>query len=181
MATQGGGGGRRGPAETGTVGLEARGILIYTHMAMETWISVSWAEKYEVSCKGRIRSWHHGVPKPHGKHKNPAGYITATLARAEKTPKTVYMHRLVAETHIGDIPPGHVVHHKNGKRCDNRKTNLEIVTPSQNLQERNNDRPLAPLKAKAVEMLYNEHWTIADIAGATGVSERRVKNYLEKG
>ena len=58
------------------------------------------------------------------------GYVVSTEKR---TRKKIALHRLV----MGDIPEGMVVDHKihpkgNGNKYDNRKSNLEIKTPSQN-------------------------------------------------
>ena len=36
-------------------------------------------------------------------------------------------HRLVWEQHYGPIPPGGVIHHKNGDGRDNRVENLELM------------------------------------------------------
>jgi len=52
--------------------------------------------------------------------RNPDGRITRSV------------HRAVVETFIGPIPDGLVVNHKNGCKHDNRLSNLEIVTSSQN-------------------------------------------------
>lgn len=45
-----------------------------------------------------------------------------------------YVHRLVAESFIGDIPEGYCVNHINGDKADNNVSNLEIVTLSENIQ-----------------------------------------------
>lgn len=42
------------------------------------------------------------------------------------------VHRLVVQTFVGDIPQGMVVNHKDGNKHNNKLSNLEIVTPSQN-------------------------------------------------
>lgn len=42
------------------------------------------------------------------------------------------IHRIVAETFIGEIPEGFEVHHKNHCRDDNRLENLEIITVKEN-------------------------------------------------
>lgn len=43
-----------------------------------------------------------------------------------------YVHRLVAETFLGQIPKGFNVNHKDGNKSNNRLSNLEIVSFSEN-------------------------------------------------
>ena len=47
--------------------------------------------------------------------------------------KRFYVHRTVYELFVGAIPKGLEINHINGKKSDNRDTNLELVTRSQNL------------------------------------------------
>lgn len=44
------------------------------------------------------------------------------------------VHRLVAETYIGEIPKGYCVNHKDGNKTNNRVSNLEIVTYKENIR-----------------------------------------------
>jgi hypothetical protein len=44
----------------------------------------------------------------------------------------IYAHRLIWETVNGPIPAKHYIDHLNGQKGDNRITNLEAVTPSEN-------------------------------------------------
>lgn len=46
--------------------------------------------------------------------------------------KTFYVHRLVAEAYLGEIPEKMVVNHKDGNKFNNNVSNLEIITVSQN-------------------------------------------------
>lgn len=45
-----------------------------------------------------------------------------------------YAHRLIAEAWIGSIPKDHEVNHIDGNKKNNKVTNLEIVTRSENIQ-----------------------------------------------
>jgi len=46
--------------------------------------------------------------------------------------KKFYVHRLVAETFLGEIPKNMVVNHKDGNKLNNHVSNLEIVTSKEN-------------------------------------------------
>ena len=61
---------------------------------------------------------------------NSVGYARRTCrVKGTGRSKTVLMHRLIM-----DAQPGEVVDHINGDKLDNRKTNLRIVTQSQNIR-----------------------------------------------
>lgn len=45
--------------------------------------------------------------------------------------KSILKHRLVWILANGPIPPGHMIHHKNGNKFDNRLENLECITHSE--------------------------------------------------
>lgn len=85
---------------------------------------------YEVSDTGRIRRIQHrevavalcGVGKQ---------YLRASLWRRGKCQR-VLVHVLVARAFIGPCPPGHEHNHKDGNKTNNRPSNLEFVTRSQN-------------------------------------------------
>lgn len=84
---------------------------------------------YEVSSQGRVRS-------PRGMRSlfvAYGGYVGVTLFRENK-PKNWHVHQLVAGAFIGPATGGHEVNHKNLNRSDNRPSNLEYVTASQNMR-----------------------------------------------
>lgn len=59
------------------------------------------------------------------------GYHHVTLCNAG-IKKQITVHSLVATAFHGNRPAGQYVNHINGNRTDNRSTNLEWVTPSEN-------------------------------------------------
>lgn len=62
-----------------------------------------------------------------------------------KIRKKHYIHRLVAEVFIGEIPKGMVVNHIDGDKSNNHVSNLEIVTSYDN-NKHARDNNLNPLK-----------------------------------
>ena len=62
------------------------------------------------------------------------GYLQVALRNKNET-KRKYVHRLIAQTFLYNPNPTEFtqVNHKNGIRTDNRLSNLEWVTPTQNL------------------------------------------------
>jgi len=65
-------------------------------------------------------------------------------------PKTVRVHRLVAEAFIGPCPEGYVVRHRDAVRSNNAAHNLRFGTVADNVDDRERD------KAEWVEELLSE-------------------------
>jgi len=91
-------------------------------------------EMYEISDRGRVRTWKNNR---HGRLKNPrplklwenacGRYNTTTLHKDGKS--TSYLvHRLVAKAFIGQIPDGYIVCHKDDVGTNNSLENLYIGT-----------------------------------------------------
>lgn len=58
------------------------------------------------------------------------GYVSVYCPDHPTASKDGYVlkHRIVIETHLGHaVPNGYIVHHKNGKKDDNRLENLELM------------------------------------------------------
>jgi hypothetical protein len=86
---------------------------------------------YEVSSEGNVRRIGNSCSR---KTKlNGYGYEVVLLGTCPGTVGKL-VHRLVVESFIGPIPKGMQVNHKNLNRADNRLSNLEIVTPLENVQ-----------------------------------------------
>ena len=88
-------------------------------------------EGYLVSADGRVwslrthRVLRHGINRPGYCYVNP---------RVDGRQKPTAVHRLVAESFLGDLPDQAVVDHINGNKQDNRITNLRIVSRTDNIR-----------------------------------------------
>lgn len=98
---------------------------------MPRWRTVSDSKKYQVSDDGDIRG-------PSGRTLKPTllqiGYYSIAISLGNHKVVRRYIHRLVAEAFIGEIPQGSVVNHKNHDKLDNHLENLEIVNRKQNAE-----------------------------------------------
>lgn len=112
----------------------------------EVWRAVTAYEGcYEVSDQGRVRSldretlhrsgrgWKRRL---RGRVMTPTvgshGYLSVMLS-ADGAAARRLVHDLVTEAFLGARAPGHVVNHRDGDRLNNRASNLEYVTQSENL------------------------------------------------
>lgn len=87
---------------------------------------------YQISNHGRLKSFLGNKDGNIRSVKNSKGwYLTTQIFDKNKIRKTVRIHRLVAETFIGDIPEGYEIHHKDGNRQNNFVGNLEIIESKQ--------------------------------------------------
>lgn len=96
---------------------------------VEKWKAVQGYEgHYDISTEGRARNIKSGrVMKPYFRRK----YLSFGLSRNNKT-KAFYIHILVAKAFIPNPMNKPCVNHKNGNKLDNRDTNLEWNTHSEN-------------------------------------------------
>ena len=76
---------------------------------------------------GRVKKGQNKKLKNHQK-----GYSVVVLNHNEN----VLVHRLVANTFLGNAPCGHEVNHKDGNKQNNSVENLEWVTKSENQRHR---------------------------------------------
>ncbi len=110
-------------------------------MKKEQWRAVcGWEHWYEVSDRGRVRrrvggrgTWAGRIMKCGTGPTH--GYRVVMLHSPGRT-KLCTVHRLVAAAFLGAPPQGYWVHHKNGRRTDNRLANLMYDRPSRHAARR---------------------------------------------
>lgn len=112
---------------------------------MTEWRAIpGYVGSYEVSDDGQVRSMARYVQMGRGKgylrripeslrslYVDKAGYMRVTLKRAGVA-KSHLVHHLVLEAFVGPRPAGTECRHLNGQPSDNRLTNLQWVTSSEN-------------------------------------------------
>lgn len=122
------------------------------------------------------------------------GYAGVTFCQEGKT-KTFNAHRVTWETFNGPIPEGMQINHKNGDKRDNRLSNLEIVTPSENTKHgfdvlgrapvknpnpgtRNGRAKLSEDDVREIFRLRAEGWTQQQLANEFGVNQTGISSML---
>lgn len=153
-------------------------------------MSIEWKEinpSYIVSSDGRVGSRKSGRLRMLNPSLTNSGYFVVSLWEGGSH-TTGLVHCLVAEAFLGPRPtPEHQPNHKNGIKTDNRDSNLEWVTPSQNTHHaygilgHKAARGAATYRAKLTEKKVREiraRWsageTARSIALGSGVGERAI-------
>lgn len=75
-----------------------------------------------------------GKTKPIKPAQGPDGYWQSMFQDDSGKYKSMKIHRIVAMAYLGPKPLGMEINHKNGNKSDNRPSNLEYCTRSQNCQ-----------------------------------------------
>lgn len=90
-------------------------------------VKTKYAGVYATKEGNVFREGKNGIYECSGSPKSKA-YLAITVNK-----QTVLFHRLIVETFIGEIPKGMEVDHKDGNKHNNALSNLEIVTPEENI------------------------------------------------
>lgn len=79
--------------------------------------------------------------KPVSWWRNAKGYIEGRMWLADGTQLRIKQHRFIAEGFMGrPLKPWEDVHHKNGRRDDNRPDNLEVISHGEHSTKHNGER-----------------------------------------
>ena len=108
----------------------------------EEWRHVKDFANYEISNLGRLRRakyiqvYKNGKlkiyePYVHSETNVKGDYFRVILRGPIHRRRSCYIHRLVWETFVGEVPKGCIVHHKDGDYHNNAVSNLEIMSRSQ--------------------------------------------------
>lgn len=147
---------------------------------------------YEVSSRGRVRSYHSGGPVILSCSMSTNGYVQVQLRGRER--RTARVHALVAEAFLGERQPGMEVNHKDANKTNNSITNLEWVTKSENMRHAVRIGSLVPHKAfgedhkgakltqaqadRIYELYASEPRSVASLAAEHGVGSSTIKRVL---
>jgi len=96
----------------------------------EQWKVVEGYSNYKISNFGRIINKNNQILKM---NKNVSGYTQIAISN-NNIRKTLLIHRLVAQAFIPEVEGKTHVNHIDGNKQNNRATNLEWVTPSENMK-----------------------------------------------
>ena len=100
----------------------------------EIWVTVPGFPDYKFSNYGRVKSLKMGKETIINGRPNCNGYIQVGLRnKGDKRATWVLVHRLVADTFLPNIFASEQVNHKDYNKKNNHYTNLEWVTPQENI------------------------------------------------
>jgi hypothetical protein len=98
---------------------------------LPTWRAIASAPDYEVSDRGDVRRGEWAVASWKGKR----GYYLVNLELPGRDfPSSKHVHELVLEAFDRPRPPGCQADHVDGDRSNNAISNLEWVTPAENVR-----------------------------------------------
>jgi hypothetical protein len=100
----------------------------------EIWKSIIKFQGYEVSNRGRVRSYRRGSPRMLGQGIDRDGYKTVALHK-NGTVKHILVHRLVLEVFAGPRPPGKEGRHGDRNPSHNDIRNLRWGTHKENMED----------------------------------------------
>lgn len=102
-------------------------------MSNEKWVNIEgFNGKYQVSDLGNVRAIYKSKPSKILKPQKSWDYLCVNLYFAPYKFKSIKIHRLVAKHFLNNEKNYRIINHKNGNKHDNRVSNLEWCTHSEN-------------------------------------------------
>lgn len=135
---------------------------------------------YEISSFGKIKNTKSG--KILKLIKNHRGYLKTNLSKNGKL-KTVFPHRLVAESFIENPNNLPQVNHKDGNKENNYVFNLEFCTEKHNMQHAVKNGLIKTKKVLMIDLKNNKEYRFANVMEAsrrTKVNRKQIYNSIYK-
>jgi hypothetical protein len=133
---------------------------------------------YAVSSDGDIQSFYKKTPRLLKQKIDRAGYRVVTLS-IDKKHVSKFVHRLVAEAFLDNPYNKEEVNHLNGEKTDNRLSNLEWATHTENMQHAYQIGLCKPIGKKVINgktgVLFD---SIKEAALDIGMNPGTCRNYL---
>ena len=152
---------------------------------MEIWKTIVEAPNYEISTKGNVRNkTNRRILKPQAFGATGYKQVSLKIKETNKFQKR-YIHRLVAQTFIDNPENKREVNHINGDKLDNRLSNLEWVTSSENQIKRHQQGNIQTSNRKIGRFdldgnLLEEYESIINAARAMGVQRGAIDSAVYK-
>lgn len=120
------------------------------------------------------------------------GYRVIRLSK-NKISRAFYVHRIVARAFLGECPTKHEVNHKDGNRSNNKLSNLEYMTRSENNYHayhvlgrkpaptygvKHHAAKLNPRKAERIRKLHSKGFTFASLGRLFGVHWASIRSII---
>ena len=134
-------------------------------------------------------------PYVHSETNAKGDYFRVILRGPRHSRRSCYIHRLVWEAFVGEIPKGYIVHHKDGNRQNNSLSNLQLVTAKEHhdihlaehpemIEGMNRynkfERPLAICQYSLDGKFITEYRSGKEASDATGVCQRNILQVCNK-
>lgn len=140
---------------------------------------------YEIDTEGNVYSHKQRKErklKPQRASQSRKGYFQVRLFTNEYPKgKLQYVHRLVYETFIGQIPEGKEIDHINNDSTDNRLDNIQLLTRRENITKFNEEKWGNSLRRRRDEFiqLYEKLGTYQKVADVTGLKFNRIYRVIK--
>lgn len=97
-----------------------------------SWKTIENYSRYQISEKGQV--YNTQTNKIMTQNDNGGGYMQVYLRSDDGQRKRLYVHRLVYQAHVGAIPKGYEINHKDENKKNNNLSNLEAITHLENMR-----------------------------------------------